>query len=359
MAFFTKTPAPSNFAILSEAIEAFVTLEDSLLAETPHSAVVVSKLILSVANTTGKKDLAYVHALVNLFPILGKLHDSVQFRNVATTVFPEAVIPEVDDWQPLALEAILQRWRRDTNVETRATVLQCLARAKASESHQTLLETHAASFIDMMKEGLQDFTTNARGDVGSLVRIAAAEAAAVVLSKIRLSPEKVSVFKAMEEKVVGGLFRTAAEKLDKVRVEGQKAVTKLKLVTLLFLPCFALMKHSNNTQHLEREAPSSQAYFACLLSLQDQEWWTGCPQSSPWGLNLLEGYVTSADTGSEDLVRASRAALVGYCNKGNGDAICRRLELMAGSSVDRVLIPTLEVIGFLFDMQIMQKSSLK
>lgn len=342
MAFFTKTPTPSNYDILSKAVEAFGTLEDGLLAETPNSAVIINKLVSSVASMTGKKDLAYVHALIKLFPILGKVRNSVQFRNAMASAFPEAAIPDVENWQPLALEAIRQRWRRDTDVETRATILQCLARAKAAESHQTLLETHATSFIDMMKQGLQDFTTNARGDVGSLVRIAAAEAAAVVLSKLRLRPDKVSVLKEMEEKVVGGLFRTAAEKLDKVRVEGQKAVAKL----------------NSNTGRLEREAPSSQAYFACLLSLQDQEWWAEYPRSASWGLNLLEGYVTSADTGSEDLIRASRAALVEYCNKGNGDWICGQLEIMAGSKVDRVLIPTLEVIGFLFNMQIMQKSSL-
>lgn len=105
--------------------------------------------------------------------------------------------------------------------------------------------------------------------------------------------------------------------------------------------------------------PSSQAYFSYLLNLQIQEWWITNPQSTNWSSSLLAGYVTSADTGSEDLVRASRSALVEFCNNGHVDLICLQLVELASTNVDRVLIPTLEVIGFLFDMQIMQKSSVK
>jgi hypothetical protein len=88
-------------------------------------------------------------------------------------------------------------------------------------------------------------------------------------------------------------------------------------------------------------------------------WWTTNPQATNWTLSLLAGYVTSADTGSEDLVRASRIALVEFCNNGHADLICLNLLELAKSDVDRVLVPTLEVIGFLFDMQVMQRTSMK
>ncbi len=120
-----------------------------------------------------------------------------------------------------------------------------------------------------------------------------------------------------------------------------------------------LIHRRKESSYFQSLAPSSQQYFASLLSLQLQEWWKSCPESLEWATNLLEGYVTSADTGSEDLIRASRGALVEFCNNGYGDLICHQLFALTMSKVDRVLIPTLEVIGFLFDMQIMQKSSLK
>ena len=83
------------------------------------------------------------------------------------------------------------------------------------------------------------------------------------------------------------------------------------------------------------------------------------PHKDTWSLDLLEGCITSADTGSEDLVRASRAALVDYCNDGHYEAVCGQLFSLLRLSPDRIVIPTLEIISFLFDMQIMQKSSLK
>lgn len=76
---------------------------------------------------------------------------------------------------------------------------------------------------------------------------------------------------------------------------------------------------------------------------------------------MLEGYVSSADTGSEDLVRVSRAALADFCEEANNiDLVCLALFEVLKKNVgnDRILVPTLEVMGFLFDAGVMQQSSL-
>lgn len=82
-----------------------------------------------------------------------------------------------------------------------------------------------------------------------------------------------------------------------------------------------------------------------------------------WFRDILEGYVTSADAGSEDLIRASRAALTEFCESGsdNLQKVCSTLLLVAKRNLknDRVLVPTLEVVAFLFDVQVMQRSSTK
>jgi len=80
-------------------------------------------------------------------------------------------------------------------------------------------------------------------------------------------------------------------------------------------------------------------------------------------VELLSGYVGSADTGSEDLVRASRAALLGFCDISprNTELICKSLTtvLKINLANDRILVPALEVIGFLFDTQIFQNSQVE
>ena len=72
------------------------------------------------------------------------------------------------------------------------------------------------------------------------------------------------------------------------------------------------------------------------------------------------GLVGSADTGSEDLVRVCRSALASFCHESpqNTDSICATLLQMLEENIanDRILVPTLEVIGFLFDVQIVQQS---
>lgn len=85
-----------------------------------------------------------------------------------------------------------------------------------------------------------------------------------------------------------------------------------------------------------------------------------------WMDELLAGYVTSADTGNEDLVIASRAALTEYCHTTGGgggaaglDRVCASLlrNLKARQGLDRVVVPTLEMIAFLFSVGIYQRST--
>lgn len=76
---------------------------------------------------------------------------------------------------------------------------------------------------------------------------------------------------------------------------------------------------------------------------------------------LLAGFVTSADTGNEDLVIASRAALSDYCEASheNLEMICQALlrNLKTRQGQDRVLVPTLEISAFLFHVGLFQRST--
>lgn len=74
---------------------------------------------------------------------------------------------------------------------------------------------------------------------------------------------------------------------------------------------------------------------------------------------LLTGLVTSADTGNEDLVIVSRTALVDFCEGSpkNLKQICEALlrNLKQNQGQDRVIVPTLEVVAYLFHIGQLQR----
>jgi hypothetical protein len=226
---FMKNANVANFGTISAATEKFVVLESGLSEQTPKSALMIGQWIIDVAGTRGHKDMVYIQALISAFSLLKtKIRDTAELHKVWTALVtkPTKMPMEqpAEDWQFMALHAVLQRWEQDLDVETRAIILQCLADAGTLREHKTLLEDHASSFMRPIEEGLHDFTTNARGDVGSQVRIAAARAATAVLS-LHIDD---NLRRLLDECVMGGILRIAAEKLDKVRLEGQATLARWK-----------------------------------------------------------------------------------------------------------------------------------
>ncbi len=62
----------------------------------------------------------------------------------------------------LVCRPILERWVGDKRIETRVALLQAIAQGRA-------LEENVSQFLGLIAEGLDDYTSNARGDVGSHV----------------------------------------------------------------------------------------------------------------------------------------------------------------------------------------------
>ncbi len=85
------------------------------------------------------------------------------------------------------------------------------------------MRTHTGKFIGMIEEGMDDYTTNARGDVGSLVRIQGVRAARGIWdtrSNVDGGETATEAFERLFERVL----RIAGEKLDRVRVQGKMTV---------------------------------------------------------------------------------------------------------------------------------------
>lgn len=75
--------------------------------------------------------------------------------------------------------------------------------------------------------------------------------------------------------------------------------------------------------------------------------------------SLLAGLATSADTGNEDLVIASRAAVADFCGAHPDKlskiytALVHNLKLYQGQ--DRVVVPTLELLAYLFHIGVLRR----
>ena len=74
----------------------------------------------------------------------------------------------------------------------------------------------------------------------------------------------------------------------------------------------------------------------------------------------MQGYVTAAHAGSEDIINASRAAIASVCAQdpiGPLEAISEALWTLLRDKIgnDRIIVSLLEVISFLFDAGIIHQ----
>jgi hypothetical protein len=129
-------------------------------------------------------------------------------------VYPMASTLALEEDKTLICDAITERWRNDVWTDTRACILQSL-------TGSDLLKQNTEVFLELVAEGLDDYTTTAQGDVGSHVRFQAIRATKSLW-------ETLGEDSAGKLQLVKGLFlrilRLAAEKLDRVRAEAQAAL---------------------------------------------------------------------------------------------------------------------------------------
>jgi hypothetical protein len=86
--------------------------------------------------------------------------------------------PCTEEFQRRVIKEIRTRaWRPEIestrDIDTCATILKCLSKS-------SILTAQASEFVETIGEGLDDYTTNARGDVGSIIRIEAVKAASML-----------------------------------------------------------------------------------------------------------------------------------------------------------------------------------
>lgn len=230
-------------------------------------------------------------------------------------------------------EAMAVDWRI---IGIRALQLAVEGGAPAQEIEGSILQ----SIVSAVHRGLNDYTIDERGDVGSLVRLQAIACTSRIFekcfsSKFNLNEEPLRIVQA-------DILRLSLEKLDRVRLAAGQCQSQ------------HLSKHSTI---LDIAAVSSYEYFAVQLSPLAH------PAEPDWKQQaLLEGAISATGISSEQLLQASRLALAMALSSTNDEQLVRLLTLYTtilktslANITSPLTTPALTLLAFLLDMRIPQR----
>ncbi|RFU77849.1 tubulin cofactor d [Trichoderma arundinaceum] len=279
------------------------------------------------------------------------------YFHVMALAQPLSQSSEDDNGTDIVCSAFLKRWSVDTEVETRVAVLHSLLSSRILRDRPTV-------FLDLLAEGLNDYTTTARGDEGSLVRFQTLKAIKVLWGEIGHPAAQADWIETSVRKLINNVLRLSAEKLDRVR-RVAKDVVALLMTEHHVDGDKNSSQPSRKTYFTKHLSFSSKAYFTLLLNLIPKDSLHTHimdlikGDANAWMAGIMAGFVSSADTGNEDLVIASRAALTDYCEESpeNLHLVCSALlhNLKTCQGEDRIVVPTLEIIAFLFHTGLFQR----
>lgn len=360
-------------------------LIDNFLTKAPESCYApVSRAAISLYSLLNRaeREVTYQSWLTNAVQsrIPGRLHGGrsylhVIFRFPLQPRLAQAAASDEQQEMELAVTTFVNAlWARadyantESDLQTLVTIYKCLAESNA-------LATRPELFMPMTLSGLKNYTTTERGDVGSVVRIEAVKAAAVIFGSLEESISKEISFAEFEMTqqwaLIAFVLRVAAEKLDKVRIAAKPAISALSRLSMPIIYSERILLSQRalyNVRKLDLLSTSSKEYFLFLLN---QLWRLSERPDENTICQFLLGYITSADTGSEDLIQASREALVDFCllDDRHLQLICwelyKVLEYLNEHSQDAsatflsplLVISVMEVIAFLLNYGVMQKCS--
>ncbi|KAK8161036.1 tubulin folding cofactor D C terminal-domain-containing protein [Phyllosticta citrichinensis] len=303
--------------------------EDSILRNLPPAVTEISILL----SEDGRKDL-----LDSWLSHLGQATTRMNVRASGYMMALSAMYSTISSAQDHTriVEALASRCTAPFEIETRVVALRSLQLLFGSVVVGDLKNKIATALLT----ALNDYTINERGDVGSLVRLEALNAIESAW-KMGLTADL-----AVEPQLHAAVLRLSLEKLDKVRLRAA--------------PYLHRNGHGvfESESELEAFGVSSLEYFQTALKQLDLD------LEEPMKLAFVEGYISSAGMGSESVVQASRLALVEKMEslpvEGEQTSLVNVANAILGVfkanlSNDRVIMPLLDVVAFLFDAQVLQR----
>lgn len=185
-------------AVLSVASEASVMLLTLCTAERRDALVDAWSSIIRTRSPRSGVGVGYFQALTKAYSVLA-IHEP-----------SEAASRRI-------CEPLLGRWAQDTDIDVRVAILQSLTQGE-------VLLQNVDQLLNMVSEGLEDYTTNARGDIGSHVRLQAIKATKYLWSSSSRSLSGDHGLRPPLFSLLRAILRLAAEKLDRVRTEAQSTL---------------------------------------------------------------------------------------------------------------------------------------
>ena len=195
---------------------------------------------------------------------------------------------------------------------------------------QTIVETIA----NAVHCGLNDYTIDERGDIGSLVRLQAISTSCTIFASKPLHKFE-SSFQILHQCI----YRLSLEKLDRVRLEAARC------------------RH----QYLEDIVPSADIAAVSTETYFTQSIGPLRTGSPPWKYQaLLEGCISCAGISAEPLLQASRSALIILLHHSSNSHLDMLMSVYATVLKSMLLqdmnmYPALELLGLLLDMEIPQR----
>ena len=217
----------------------------------------------------------------------------------------------------------------EIEIETKVWAVRSLESCISGDNRTT-----TTSIVEALARSLDDYTTDQRGDIGSLLRLEAIHTADQALQNDH------SLDRHSQEILLSRICRLSVEKLDKIR---NRAWECLKNSDVLF-PSSDIPLHLSDT--------SSTTYFAHILTLT---------LNNPYLLlPILTGLLTSASSGTESLLRASRSALASHIDTLSNSQLHTFLDsfltiIDENLKNERLLIPALDVLAFLGDINLFDR----
>lgn len=216
--------------------------------------------------------------------------------------------------------------------------------------------------MQVLKAALEDYTTDQRGDIGSLLRVEAIDAIVTAYKSGSLQESSEA------NHLLAQISTLAGEKLDKVRLRAWNCISLCwgKQIRCGPVPGEEHDAHpriipveNTDVSIAGKEDPlagndtsnvTSTSYFSNLLSMFCYK---------PLRVALMRGIISSVGGGSESVLNASRAALGAWLealsSKGFHELCeCFGTILYKDLTIERVLMPTLDTLAFILDTQVMR-----
>jgi hypothetical protein len=236
-------------------------------------------------------------------------------------------------------------------IEARTVALRALdillknCRETTKSSSSPLASDVRDQIASALHIALSDYTVTERGDVGSLVRLEALNTVRTAWASGVLQNQTIE----SDRRIYADVLRLSLEKLDKVRARAATIIDRGS----------SILSSSTTTM---TDDVSSYAYFAGALKMFQST------DSEMIRESICIGLVSSAGMASESVVQNSRAALLGFISTLPDTsapdaqefslldlANCLLSLLKKSLDNDIILLPLLEVLAFLFDMQVMNR----